>query len=294
MIANQIETLIHKLINAGKENLFSLNVEIFWPLRSYLSDSAYSNYNKKFYARWLADMYRCEVVSGIVYQFLSDNVLTNNYTTDLSIEIKDYLHVAANEEKKHADILKQKIFEITRELPDFDNSDEQYKNFIINEYKNKTLIEVLIIYFIGETGLLSSFKLLNKHTTDPIWASIFKEFMIDEAQHHTNILKLISKLVQEQPVKNLLEQPFIDEIAHFLYFQNETFKYYILDVGQSLLDTKSNLFYQAYQSEFVKKYQQDFLNKIGKLASILDSTYNEQDYHKTFDKHIANKLKLTS
>lgn len=289
-----METLIHKLINADKENLFSLNIEIFQPLKPYLSVTAYSNYNKKFYARWLADMYRREVVSGIVYQFLSDSAEEHYYTKELAVRIKDYLQLAANEEKKHADILKQKIFEIIGELPDFDTDNEQYKDIVLNEYKSKPLLDILIIYFIGETGLLASFKLLNKHTTDPIWFAIFKEFMIDEAQHHSNILKLIGKIIQEHPVKNLLEQPFIDEIAHFLYFQSDTFKYYVLDIGKSLLETKRNLFYQAYQSEFVKQYQQDFLNKIGKLATLLDSAYNKQNYHKTFDKHITNKLKLTS
>jgi rubrerythrin len=239
-------------------------------------------------------MYRREVVSSIVYDFLSKNIdiLINKPQFE---PIKEYLKIAALEERDHANVLYNKIIKLLGKPPIYNYSTLEYSESVLKEYANKDPIEILIIYFIGETGLLSSFKLLKKHTRNKEWNEIFQKFIADEARHHSTILKLLRPVIKEYKEKDFLySNPFLKEISAFMYFKSDAFQFYLLDKATSNHDIKYKIFHHAYQSDFVKIYQKDFLNKILKLAIVFDQNFDHDKLVKTLDTNILNMLKLNN
>jgi rubrerythrin len=288
------QQLIDELIAANIDNLFNLDVEIFNNLTAFLTPQAYKNFKAKFLACWLADMYRREVVSSIVYEFLSKNINALNNKPQFE-PIKEYLKIAASEEREHADVLYNKIIKLLGKPPSYDYNNLEYSKSVLKEYANKDPIEILIIYFIGETGLLASFKLLKKYTRDKEWNTIFQKFIVDEAGHHSTILKLLRPVIENYKEKDFLySNPFIKEISAFMYFKSDAFQFYLLDKATSNHDLKYKIFHDAYQSDFVKIYQKDFLNKILKLAIVFDQNFDQDKLVKTLDTNILDMLKLNN
>ena len=282
-----MNTLIIKINNKKNSNIFNLDIDIFDSLHTILSKKAYENFHKQFYSKLIVDFYFKEITATIAYKWLHDNdSLIPSFVNSSEYDIiKRYLMETAMEEKNHADLLQYQLEEFLEEHIDINYNDAKIYNEIISTLQNKSLAEILLTYYIGESSTLAYYNLMYKHTTNDTWKKILKNLMVDEVNHNKKILEILEILTIRNNLIDTqkLEKVFWDQSYDFLTLQMQSYYPEMLAGKYQFKSTFNTIVHEGFKSQFVQSYQFSLKKKLYKYIKLLNNTLSFEDFASKLD-----------
>jgi rubrerythrin len=286
-------TIFDKLLKVNQSNFFELDINTFANLQEVLSPKLYKKFTQTNEAYWLADTYFMEVSASIMYQHLANQIKdSGEFSPEDTSYMFQYLLEISQEEQTHADMLKQIICDIIGEDIQEHYTDPDTISLVLARNKDKTIQQIIVEYYVGESSLLSVYHILYKHTTNIEKKKVLQQLMIDESKHQqlalTIIDKSVSKLTSNQ--KEQLLDWFLEQSSSVARYQIEFFRRYFRITSNNKL--KQELVNKAYSGDFEEIYRASVNSKLFKYIERSDHKIDFQTFVTLVDTRIASMLYL--
>jgi rubrerythrin len=264
-------------------NPFDLSKSIFSNNLETLTKHLEFDFVKEFYNSYVMHCYDAEFTATTVYPMILQRLQTNQYN-DYLMKLNDnekdqifqYFIKMIQDETEHAtcfyDIIKKINYDLAAHTINKQRL-QAIESYDRHSVETTDLIRLLILYYLGECYLWSSFYLIYKQTSNEKKKQLFKKLLVEESQHNNNILKFVKKI---QHNINLPNQYFLDTVKDLrlfgLPFTRQVFK---LNADDSIANKK--IIQLVYNTEWHKQFNQLYLKKTYKLNQVLnpDMSFNE-------------------
>lgn len=253
------------------KNPFDTTVNIFPNMRGSHGDKfLYDLFLQHWKWVWEAELH-----TALIYQGILDNIKIGKYdhylndlsTADLDL-FCDYFTLAVQEEFDHKlemEVFLEKVYPGIVKTLDTEENTNKTKSEVELELKND-LISILLRYFFGECYHWCVFYSFYKQTTQQNKKDIIHKFMVEEANHHNNMFKLLQKIANKI---NIDHDSTVDSIRARRYFAYEWIENnYNISTSESLPRDRVGI-----KLFFNSPWQQDFnhevLRKIYRVYDLL-------------------------